>query len=216
MTLRPSRALALAMAFQFAGLPASLDAGPGLSPAQRHSRKEIVPTQGVFLVAQTDMQDPRFQRTVILLVKHDAEGTIGFIINRATNISPSDAIPGLDIPSSAHKLFFGGPVGLDGVLFLARSMVPLEGALHVMDDVYMSGDRKMLKDLLEKEKPAGELRLYFGYSGWAPGQLADEIDLGSWQVLRGNAHTVFAEDLDRIWRNLIQLSRPPSTLALAR
>ncbi|MFQ5808435.1 MAG: hypothetical protein ACE5JM_02350, partial [Armatimonadota bacterium] len=46
-------------------------------------------------------------------------------------------------------LFFGGPVRLDGILFLTRNAEPPERAEHVIEDIYYSGDKKLLEELLE-------------------------------------------------------------------
>ena len=168
------------------------------------SRQTLVPEKGIFLVATPSMQDPRFRRSVVLLLEHGENGTLGLIINKITEISLAQLLPNLeDSGQEPNPLFFGGPVGLDGVLFLTRNAVPPERAEHVMEDVYYSGDRNLLEELLEQDKGAGELRIFFGNSGWSPGQLAAEIAEGAWRLVRGDSLALFEKDLDDIWRDLI-------------
>lgn len=202
----------LALSLMLLTPPASGRPGHPFVPkeSRRLSQETIVPEKGVFLVASPDLLDPRFRRTVVLLLAHGEDGTLGLIINRATKVPLSDVLPNPKNPGNeSHTLFFGGPVQLDGLLFLTRSAEPPERATHVMADVYFSGDRGLLEKLIGDNKDASELRTYLGRSGWAPGQLASEIAAGSWRLVRADAHTVFERDLDTIWRNLLEPPRPP-------
>ncbi len=168
------------------------------------SRQTLVPEKGIFLVATPGMQDPRFRRSVVLVLEHGENGTLGLIINKITKISLAQVLPDLeDSDQKSNLLFFGGPVGLEGILFLARNAEPHERAKHVMEDVYYSGDKNLLEEFLEQNKGAGELRVFLGNSGWSSGQLAAEIAQGAWRLVRGDSLTLFAKDLDNIWRDLI-------------
>lgn len=184
----------------------------GISSLQRRHEPagEVILQKGVFLVAHPNMPDPRFQRTVILLLRHGENGTLGLIINRPTKIQLSRALPDLKVPNKEqHLLFFGGPVGINILLFLVRSGTPPEQAVHVMADVYYSGDKNTLERLLKRRKETKELRVYAGHSGWAPGQLAAEIAHGDWLVLQGDAKIVFGREPERIWPDLIETHPPP-------
>ena len=166
-------------------------------------QETIVSEKCVFLVASSDMQDPRFRYTVVLLLTHGVEGTLGLIINRATEMPVSDLFPDLNSPGQeSNLLFFGGPVGLDGLLLLTRSGEPPNRGTHVLEDVYFSGDRELLEELLQQAKGTNELRVYLGHSGWARGQLAAEIAHGDWQLVPADAQTLFEKDLDELWRDL--------------
>lgn len=169
----------------------------------------LTPEKGIFLVAKPGMVDPRFQRSVVLVLAHSDKGTLGLIINRPTDVPLSQVLPDLQAPDTErHALFFGGPVGMDMLIFLMRSHAPPEHARHVMTDVYFSVDRETLEQLLTKHKADRELRLYVGHSGWGPGQLAAEIARGDWLLARADPATVFEKDLQTIWPELID--RPPA------
>ena len=170
----------------------------------------LTPEKGVFLVAKPGMADPRFQRSVVLLLAHSDKGTLGLIINRPTEVPLSRVLPDLRAPDTErHALFFGGPVGMDMLIFLMRSGAPPEHSRHVMTDVYFSVDREMLEQLLRKHKAHSELRLYIGHSGWGPGQLAAEIARGDWLLARADSATVFEKDLQTIWPQLIDSPTTP-------
>ena len=179
-------------------------------------QETIVPEKGVFLVASSDMLDPQFRYTVVLLLTHGAEGTLGLIINRATQVPVSDLFPDLNSPGQdSNLLFSGGPVGLDGLLLLTRSGEPPDRGTHVLEDVYFSGDRELLEELLQQAKGTAELRVYLGHSGWLPGQLAAEIARGDWHLVRADTQTLFEKDLDELWRDLI-VPPPPRPFIVHR
>ena len=187
------------------GSSESVFANPGLIVSQ----KSVTPEKGVFLVAGSDMTDPRFHESVVLLLDHGEDGTLGLIINRASRISLSEVLPELEGPGlPSQVLFFGGPVGLNGLLFLIHSDTPPERATPVMEDVYFSGDPELLEELLKQNPDSHKLRVYVGRAGWAPGQLANEIARGSWRLVGGDPYTVFEKDLGEIWRDL---RGPPAT-----
>ncbi|MFQ5790353.1 MAG: YqgE/AlgH family protein [Acidobacteriota bacterium] len=178
-------------------------------PRERRSLEPLRLDKGVFLVAKPRIAGGPFSRSVVLLLAHGESGTLGLIVNRATDIPLSQVLPDLNAADKeSHSLFFGGPVTLSNLIFLFRSAEPPKRAEHVMGDVYYSGDREALEELLKRKKRAEELRLYIGHSGWAPGQLQREIARGDWQLARADAKTVFHNDPDTIWPDLIERERP--------
>jgi len=167
------------------------------------------PTPGMFLVARRALAGSHFGQSVIYLVEHDEDGTLGLIVNRASAISLSEAVPDIeDKRATAHALYYGGPVGLPMILMLVRSESATEGMTHVSDDVYISSDRRVLEAALAAKKPASELRFYIGYSGWAAGQLDSELERGSWHVVAADADAVFSGETDSLWNRLIERLEP--------
>src|SRR5690348_15491754 len=70
---------------------------------------------GQLLVAMPQMGDPRFERTVIYICAHTAEGAMGLVVNRALeNVRLPDLLRQLSIPDLGHtdaiQVHFGGPV----------------------------------------------------------------------------------------------------------
>lgn len=186
-----------------AAVPRERAPTPDVSP-------NVAPAKGVLLVAKPGMADPRFQETVVLLLNHDDRGTLGLIINRPTELHLSRLMPDLEAPDKdRHALYFGGPVGLNLLVYLVRSKPAPQQAQQVMEDVYYGADRDVLRQLLTQRKDGSELRLYIGHSGWAPGQLAGEIARGDWLLVEGDPRTVFERDLETIWRELGRRQPPP-------
>jgi len=167
------------------------------------------PGPGMFLVARRALVDPRFGQSVVYLVQHDEDGTLGLIVNRSSGISLSEAVPDIeDRQATAHALYYGGPVGLPMILMLMRNESALEGMAHVVDDVYISSDRRVLDEVLAAQKPDSELRFYFGHSGWAAGQLDFEILRGDWYVVGADTDAIFSDEADSLWNSLIERLEP--------
>lgn len=173
------------------GPPVALGASRGLPPAK-----------GVFLVAKPTIDRGPFRHSVVLILSHNPIGTLGVIVNRVTEIPVSEVLPELPGDAQGHDLYFGGPVALEGLLFLYRSENPPEGADGVMGNVYYGGDREVLETLLENETGPDALHLFLGHSGWSPGQLDKELLRGDWDVVKADAFTVFMKDPNTMWEEL--------------
>jgi putative transcriptional regulator len=157
---------------------------------------------GKILIAKAGLPDPNFADTVVLIVQYDEDkGAVGLILNRRTDVPLSKVFP--DVKGAKDDpVFEGGPVETETGQALLRSRVKVEGATHILGDVYASGS----KDLIEKSVAAGTtasaFRLYIGYGGWGPGQLEREIAAGGWTVLRGTAAIVFDDEPGSLWQRL--------------
>ena len=163
----------------------------------------VEPAPGTFLVSRGIDGGP-FHQSVVLLLKHGEEGTLGVIVNRPTDVLLAEAIPDLDAGEPPHPLYFGGPVGLEGLLVLFRSTAPPPGAEEVLDGVHFSGDRTVLEALLRGEVPSEEVRLFVGHAGWGPGQLAGELRRRSWDVVPADLFTLFRTDPQWMWETLTE------------
>ncbi len=167
------------------------------------------PGPGMFLVAKRALDDSHFGQSVVYLVEHGKDGTLGLIVNRSSDFSLSEAVPDIeDKLATAHALYYGGPVGLPMILMLVRSDSATEGMAHVVDDVYISSDRRVIDDVLAAKKPDSELRFYIGYSAWAAGQLNFELLRGDWHVETADTDAIFSGETDSLWNRLIERLEP--------
>ena len=98
---------------------------------------------GVFLVAQPSLDEPTFRRTVILITQLTlvGAGPIGVIVNRATDVSLSAVFSKhKHIAAQPQKLYFGGPIMQQEVMFLVRAATPPPRSIAVLHDVYLMAD----------------------------------------------------------------------------
>ncbi len=175
---------------------------------------QLEPGKGVLLIARRLMPDPHFRRTVVLIVQHDENGTLGLIINRPTDYTVADVLPELEgLKSSNPTLHFGGPVGISSMMFLLRAEQAPEASVHVLDDLYLAGDLELLEDTLAGEGTGARARVFIGHAGWLPGQLKGEITRGDWHLYPGDIHTVLEQPAKSIWPELIELQDPSGHMA---
>lgn len=162
-------------------------------------------TNGTLLVASAQLTDPNFARSVVLVVRHESEGTIGIVLNRPTNLEPAAVFPQLTerVGGYAGRLFRGGPISPTQLLFLVRGLAAATvSGPEVLDKVFLSIDEESLGDMTRLADGTGDLRLYAGHAAWAPGQLDAEVRAGGWQIVVGTADLVFHEQPDELWTEL--------------
>jgi putative transcriptional regulator len=158
------------------------------------------PDKGRLLVATEDMSDPNYKETVVLLLHHDRNGSIGVAINRPTWLEIGDVQPSAGIEDYDGNVFRGGPLGPTQLIFLVRN--PPAGAFDaapILNRIYASGNLQQLQELVESVGSAA-LRLFAGHSEWAGGQLEREIANGQWTVVEGNEERVFGTAVEDMWR----------------
>lgn len=162
-----------------------------------------MPASGIFLVATDEIRDPNFRETVVLVTQPQRGGPFGIIINRPLNHRLSELFPDSEaLKNRKDRVYFGGPVARQGLVFLVRSAEPPERAIRVLKDVYIVADPEAIEGLLKRPGLTRGLRVYAGHSGWAPGQLQNEITRGSWYIVPADAETVFEKDAASIWPEL--------------
>lgn len=158
---------------------------------------------GQLLVASDEMKDPRFVETVIYLVRHNAEGTLGLVINRPVAKGPiDDLLKGFGAPTKGSKrevtIHYGGPVGTRQGFVLHSDEVKIEDTLVVKDGIAMTSDVKMIEAIAAGHGPKQSL-VMLGYAGWAPGQLAAEIKSQAWFLIPADKSIIFGKDADKKW-----------------
>jgi len=164
--------------------------------------EEAAGSKSIFLVAKKDLPDPFFRDSVVL-VTNAGVAPIGVIINKPLDVTVAKALPDKEkLKSRGEKVHFGGPVKAGEVTFVFRSKKPVEEALKLLDDVYISGSREVLDTLLERENPLEGLRIFVGHAGWSPGQLENEISRGDWDLAPANAAAIFTAKPENLWPEL--------------
>ncbi len=158
------------------------------------------PLTTILLVARAELRDPNFKDSVVLVMNNIGPAPVGVIVNRPTRIAVARLFPDLErLAQLDDKVYFGGPVEIAMVSFLVRADAAPEHATEVLDGVYFSTNRELLRKLLGRDKPMEGLRIFIGYSGWAPGQLEAEIGRGDWTLAPAEAAAIFDGKSERPW-----------------
>src|SRR5690606_3015165 len=162
------------------------------------------PAAGVLLIAEPFMKDPNFMRTVVFLCDHQAEGSVGFVLNRQYNISLNDLLD-LDIDRNI-PIFYGGPVQLDNIHFLHQRPDLISGGIEIINGVYWGGEFDEVVELLKTNQlDENDIRFYIGYSGWGEGQLEEELATNSWLTAKDRKRIVFHSNNDELWKDALDL-----------
>jgi putative transcriptional regulator len=159
-------------------------------------------------VATTRLGDPNFERAVVLLLDHGADGALGVVLNRPTPVPVGEILePWHDqagrVPPGV--VFRGGPVSPDAVIGLGRAKFTEHASAagwHVVMASVATVDLSVAPDAQPVELDG--VRLFSGYSGWAPDQLEAELEERAWFVLEGLAADVFCVDTDRLWHDVMR------------
>ena len=161
------------------------------------------PEKGMFLVADEKLKDPRFHNGVILLIQHDAKGSAGLVVNRASRLSLSAILPeDSQLAGDGTTLSYGGPVDTNALLALVKVRNhPPEPADEVVEGLYVTGVG-VLDEWPDFSAEVVGYRTFVGYTGWAAGQLGVEIQRGDWTVLPADAESVLAADQGQLWKRL--------------
>jgi putative transcriptional regulator len=165
---------------------------------------------GRLLAATPLLGDPNFRRTVVLIVEDDrADGTLGVVLNRPTEVPLEQVLESwTSLVSGPPVVFRGGPISPNSALALAIPLGAAEplGWRSLTTSPIMS--RLGLVDLGAPPELLAEgissMRVFAGYSGWAAGQLRDEIEEGAWYVLPGNPADPFVTRPERLWQEVLR------------
>jgi putative transcriptional regulator len=168
--------------------------------------------KGRLLVATPSVGDPNFEGTVILMLEHSAEGSMGVVLNRPSEIHVAEHLPGwTEVVVSPPVVFLGGPVSPNAALCLARVDADMEaGGWNPL--VGQVGTVDLNENPGQAVPGVAEVRIFAGYAGWAPLQLEAEIADGGWFVVDADPSDALSPLPDDLWRDVLR--RQPGTVSL--
>lgn len=180
-----------------------------VAPAANHVRP------GTLLLANIDVLEPTFRRSVIYVVEHNENGTLGVVLNRPSETAVYNVLPQwAKFIAKPQTIFVGGPVKRDAALCIGALHAGIEpadipGLRHItgrMVMVDLDADPDVLGPALEGA------RIFVGYSGWTMGQLDAEIERDDWIVLSGLPSDVLVGPKVDLWGAVLR--RQPFPLSL--
>ena len=186
-------AFVLQTALLRAGLP-----GPDEAPARP-------PLVGQLLVAAPGVGDPRFERTVILIVEQGPDGTLGIVINKPIGEQPLASVfqalgQNDGDATGSVRVFSGGPVQQEVGFVVHSPDYRRPETVAITDRLSMTSSTAILRDIGARRGPTKVL-VAFGYAGWGPGQLEHEIEQRAWGIAEADPTLVFDEDRDHVWED---------------
>ena len=171
---------------------------------------------GQMLIAMPSMHDERFERSVIYMCAHSAEGAMGIIVNQlAPDIQFSDLLVQLEIVPKAEliqlpktvgaiRVLRGGPVetGRGFVLHSADFFIE-NSTLPIDDGICLTATLDILKAIAHGEGPHSAV-LALGYAGWAPGQLESEIQANGWLHCAADPDLIFGSETEAKYQQALR------------
>ncbi|MGH6854486.1 MAG: YqgE/AlgH family protein [Aestuariivirga sp.] len=172
------------------------------------------------------MVDPRFFHSVIYVCVHSESGAMGIMINKiAPMMNFGDLVSRLDILSGhdggkvpedvmAMAVQFGGPVEPGrGFVLHTSDYFSADASLPVTSRIALTATLDILRAMAKGEGPKRAM-LALGYSGWAPGQLEDEIQHNGWLHCAADEELLFGTPHeDKYHRALAKIGVDPAMLS---
>ena len=166
-----------------------------------------------FLIAMPGMAEGAFAGSVVYLCQHTETGALGLVINKPTDIQPKHLFekvePSLDTPSLAEQpVYFGGPVQTERGFVLHERVgdepSPYSSTLSIPGGLDMTTSKDVLEALSHGAGPK-RLLVTLGYSGWAAGQLEDEIGRNGWLTVDATPEIIFDTPVDKRYDRALSL-----------
>ncbi|MDQ5929564.1 MAG: putative transcriptional regulator [Bacteroidota bacterium] len=159
-------------------------------------------SQGSILVSEPFLNDPYFKRSVVLIAEEDADGILGFILNKPLKINITDIMN--DFPEFTSPVYFGGPVQTED-LFYVHTINNLKDAQKITDNIYFGGSYEQLKLMVDIGKILPHMISFFvGYSGWDTGLIAQELAEKIWTLSEYNKKFLFNTDTSNLWTAVLK------------
>ena len=167
---------------------------------------------GQLLIASPQLRQPPFDHAVILLVQHSREGAFGIVINRPADKRPIAGLLaafGADASgvTASVRVFVGGPVDPGVGLVIHSADYHLPDTFDIDGRVALTAAVDVLRDIGLGKGPSKSL-VAFGYAGWAPSQLEDELAHGVWVTVPEDLDLVFDDDRSKVWADALARYKP--------
>jgi len=152
---------------------------------------------GQLLLASPALHDPNFKRTVVLISLHSAEGAMGVVLNRPSEMTVGEVVPQLEqAVAEREPVFLGGPVRPSSIVFLAEFLDPSPAGLLVLGRIGFPAPDADIDQLTEA---IARGRVFAGFAGWGEGQLDAEVEQGDWIAHSALPDDVFTAEPDELW-----------------
>jgi putative transcriptional regulator len=159
--------------------------------------------RGALILADPTLRDPNFARTVLLLTDHEADqGAHGYVLNRPMGKKVGELLKDPAFSGLAEvPIFHGGPVSPERLTFAVLGWDEVAGRL--VFTTHLS-----VEDACGVRKDGGEVRAFIGYSGWAEGQLENELRQRAWITRKPAREIVAMTSPENLWQELLRSMGP--------
>ena len=155
-----------------------------------------------FLIAMPGTGDGPFAGTVVYMCEHTDKGALGLVINKPIDITLKNLFEKVELSLdreefAAMPVYFGGPVQTErGFVLHDRVQGPADeesaynSSLKVEGGLEMTTSKDVLEAIASGSGPKKVL-VTLGYSGWAAGQLEEEMSRNGWINVEAEPGIIF-------------------------
>ncbi len=159
--------------------------------------------RGHFLIANKQLKDRNFYQTVVLIVEHSPESTMGVVVNRPSSVKVAHALANhFNLPENDQMVYIGGPVEPGALFILHNASKWGEQEAPVVPGLFMASSAEVFESVMHAaaDGEAGlKYRVFCGCAGWAPEQLENELMRGDWYLHPADSRSVFQVDPYDLW-----------------
>ena len=164
----------------------------------------LSPEKGKILISEPFLQDAYFQRSVVLLIEHNTNGSMGFVLNKKTGLWVNDYFEGLE-NAPRIPIYLGGPVSSNHLYFIHSLGNIIPDSVQIANNLYFDGDFESLNYYIMSGQPVdGKIKFFLGYSGWTENQLDGEIDQDSWLVSKSSGQNIMLAEGESFWKHSVE------------
>ncbi len=189
-------------------MPRKSPSKPAAPPQKKPRRATRDFLAGKLLIAMPNMTDPRFEKSVVLMVSHDARHAMGVVVNKPlADVELGDLLEQLSIDprdgAGGEAVYYGGPVQSDRGLVIHSLDYRSPQTMALGPDIGVTASKEILVDiggLSAAKKPPARYMLAIGHAGWGAGQLENEIAVNAWCHSDADPALIFGGDCSDLWK----------------
>lgn len=167
-------------------------------------------TGKILIASPFAMEGNVFHKSLIYVIKHANEGSIGLIFNRPVRSALANNLfnkvdANFNFDNLELNIHIGGPVEVERGFFLHSSEYdknllfnPNQGELAVSSNV------QILQDIATGIGPKNSLFIV-GYTGWGSGQLDFELEHNLWIIADPDKELIFSENDSDKWTKALNI-----------
>jgi len=147
-----------------------------------------------FLLAMPGLAGDYFAGTITYLCEHNADGAMGLVINRPSEMTLIELLDQLDLSPRGSSIecpvLEGGPVARERGFILHSDDRHYDASLDIGAGLVLTASREGLEAIASGAGPA-KFVVALGFAGWGPGQLEQELIDNAWLTCPADPAVIF-------------------------
>lgn len=161
-------------------------------------------TGKILIASPFAMEGNVFHKSLIYVIKHTNEGSVGLIFNHPVNNAPANTLfkkidSNINTGDLDLDIHLGGPVEVERGFFLHTGEYTKNLLFNPADsNLAVSSNAQILQDIANGTGPQNSIFI-IGYTGWSAGQLEFELENNLWLISEPDHGLIFLEDVEEKW-----------------